>query len=140
MRRKKSRRTRYISGPERRLLKFLQEQFVSVTDQIKCHDQRIDMYIKDCDVYVQLDGMYWHGLDETLERPNAIIRKMRKDMLLNGMFRGAKSGSRLFRITDRQWEHMEATNSREILPDIIRNSPFGLTEYDGLPGFRKGKN
>ena len=94
------------------------------------------MYVPECDCYVQLDGVYWHGLDEHLERPNAIIRKMRKDMLLNGMFIGSKAGPKLFRITDKQWLHLEASKTREVVIDSIKNANYGLTEFNGSPGYR----
>lgn len=132
-------RNKYISGPETRLLEFLKQHFPDVKAQVRIHDQRVDMYIPAQDTYVQLDGVYWHGLDEKLDRPNAVIRKMRKDMLLNGMFIGAKSGPRLFRITDRQWVHLENTNQREQIIDLIKSANPGLTEFNGEPGYRNRK-
>lgn len=94
------------------------------------------MYVPAFDVYVQLDGVYWHGLDENLDKPNAIIRKMRKDMLLNGMFIGSKAGPKLFRITDKQWIHLEVSETRESVIDCIKNANPGLTEFNGDPGYR----
>lgn len=129
-------RNKYISGPETRLLEFLQQHFKEVKAQVRLHTQRIDMYVPECDCYVQLDGVYWHGLDERLDRPNAIIRKMRKDMLLNGMFIGSKAGPKLFRITDRQWIYLETSETREAVIDCIKNANPGLTEFNGDPGYR----
>ncbi len=135
---KRRRRTKnkYVSGPETRLLNFLKEHFVDVKPQVRVHGQRIDMYVPEYDCYVQLDGVYWHGLDERLDRPNAIIRKMRKDMLLNGMFIGAKVGPKLFRITDKQWICLEASAAREVVIGCIKNANPGLTEFNGDPGYR----
>lgn len=129
-------KNKYISGPETRLIDFLREHFPLIKTQVRLHDQRIDAYIPECDVYIQLDGVYWHGLDEKLERPNAVIRKMRKDMLLNGMFIGSKRGPKLFRITDKQWEHLEETNTRELVIDYVKNAKPGLIEFNGEPGYR----
>lgn len=128
---------KYISGPEIRLINFLRGHFPNLKTQVRLHDQRVDAYIPECDMYIQLDGVYWHGLDENLNRPNAIIRKMRKDMLLNGMFIGAKAGPKLFRITDLQWKHLESTNTRESVLEHIQNAKSGLTEFNGEPGYRK---
>lgn len=130
---------KYISGPETRLIAFLRDHFPSIKPQVRLHDQRIDAYIPDYDTYIQLDGVYWHGLDENLDRPNAIIRKMRKDMLLNGMFIGAKKGPKLFRISDRQWVYLEETNTREVIIECIKNAKSGLIEFNGEPGYRSKK-
>ena len=118
------------------MFEFLKAHFSGVKAQVRIHQQRVDMYIPELDMYVQLDGVYWHGLDERLERPNAVIRKMRKDMLLNGMFVGSKSGPKLFRITDLQWTHLEENNEREKVVEAMKNANPGLTEYEGAPGYR----
>lgn len=97
------------------------------------------MYVPELDMYVQLDGVYWHGLDEKLDRPNAVIRKMRKDMLLNGMFVGAKTGPRLFRITDTQWLFLEENNIKEQVIESMKSAKPGLTEFNGEPGYRLKK-
>jgi hypothetical protein len=138
-RKRKGGKGKYISGPETRLFEFLQAKFPKIQAQVKLYDQRIDMYIPELDMYVQLDGVYWHGLDETLERPNAVIRKMRKDMLLNGFFKGLKSGHKMFRITDLQWSHLEDVNDRDKVIECILAAGPGLTEFDGPPGYRKKK-
>jgi hypothetical protein len=130
-------KNRYISGPETRLIDFLRIHFPQIKAQVRLHDQRIDAYIPEHDTYVQLDGIYWHGLDEKLDRPNAVIRKMRKDMLLNGYFIGAKQGPKLFRISDLQWRHLEDTDQREQILECIKNANPGLIEFNGEPGYRK---
>jgi len=57
------------SGPENKLYELLCEKFGNdnVERQTKVNGWAIDFYIKTIDLYIQLDGVYWHGLDRPIE-------------------------------------------------------------------------
>jgi hypothetical protein len=73
---------------------------------------KIDFYIDSISTYVQLDGVYWHGLDRTLEqimmfknkRDYVIYETILRDLRQNEWF-GAK-GLKLKRITDIEFQTM----------------------------------
>ena len=66
----------------------------------------VDFYLKSLDTYVQFDGVYWHGLDRSLDeirssnmkRDQAIHGKWIKDRELDAYV--AQMGLRLVRVTD----------------------------------------
>lgn len=68
----------------------------------------IDFYIKPIDAWLQVDGVYWHGLDRSLEehirsgspRSASIVGKWHVDRAQDAWF--AEHNMRLVRITDRQ--------------------------------------
>ncbi len=68
----------------------------------------IDLKILSLDTYVQLDGVYWHGLDRTVEqlrestssRDAAILQAYERDRVQDAWF--AAHGMRLVRVTDRE--------------------------------------
>lgn len=55
----------FTSKPELELLRLLQEKFGNnnVEHHVQIDGYRIDFYVKSIDAYVQLDGIYWHGLN-----------------------------------------------------------------------------
>ncbi len=57
------------SKPEDDFYEALCIQFgvVDVDRQVTIHKWPIDFYVKSIDTYVQLDGVYWHGLDRPIE-------------------------------------------------------------------------
>ena len=59
----------YVSNEENRFLTRLYTLFgnENVDHQVKVDKWPIDYYIKHIDVYVQFDGVYWHGLDRPIE-------------------------------------------------------------------------
>jgi very-short-patch-repair endonuclease len=69
----------------------------------------IDFYVKSIDTYIQLDGVYWHGLDRPIEviaehrtkRDVQIHRKWLTDREQDKWFE--ERGMKLVRITDRQF-------------------------------------
>jgi len=130
------RRRKYVSQPEIRLVRFLRRRFPKIRAQVRAHGQLVDAFIPELDMYVQLDGVFWHGLDESCEKTRIVIKKMKKDLTFNGFFDGAKTGSRLFRISDKQWIHAEHECLMDVVMEaMVRASP-GLTLYDGPPGYR----
>ena len=61
---------------------------------------RIDFYVKSIATYVQLDGIYWHGLDKPYEQLVGTPKlKFDRDRLCDAHF--AQKRMRLIRITDR---------------------------------------
>lgn len=70
----------------------------------------IDFYVKSIDTWIQVDGIYWHGLDGQLEehrkrvafdkRSRIIVYKWETDRRQELWF--AERGMRLLRITDKQ--------------------------------------
>jgi hypothetical protein len=76
----------------------------------------IDFYIKSIDSYVQVDGVYWHGLDRpveeikssSLDRDKHILSVWKKDRKQNSYFRHKKM--RLLRITDDDLKNSNTLN------------------------------
>lgn len=70
------------------------------------HKWPIDFYVKSIDAYIQVDGVYWHGLDRPLDeirmsgtpRDRMIIRKMSIDLEQNMWF--DENNMLLVRVTD----------------------------------------
>lgn len=98
-----------ISRAERLLTEKLIEIFGAENVEIQrtvCNKWPIDIYIKLIDTYVQVDGIYWHGLDrpkDVIERSTnprdvVILRKMSTDVEQNNWFKA--SNLRLIRVTD----------------------------------------
>lgn len=70
----------------------------------------IDFYVIPLNVYVQVDGVYWHGLDRSLSeiqsslkvRDKSILRKWHTDREQDESFK--RRGMRLLRVTDLQFK------------------------------------
>lgn len=68
----------------------------------------IDFYVKPINVWLQVDGVYWHGLDRPIEehirsgspRSASIVGKWHVDRAQDTWF--AKHSMRLVRVTDKQ--------------------------------------
>lgn len=100
-----------ISMPERMLREAL-ERVVGRHDvdiQVIINDRwPIDLYVKSVDTYVQVDGVYWHGLDRPMDeiaastspRDRTIARKWATDREQDAWFE--REGRRLVRVTDVQ--------------------------------------
>lgn len=81
----------------------------------------IDFYVKSLDVYVQLDGVYWHGLDRPIEeiersmnvRDRAILATYFRDRKQNCTFK--ELGLRLVRLTDKQLKSLD----KDLLKKIV---------------------
>lgn len=96
------------SLPEERCFLLLCELYGAdnVERQVTINKWPIDFYVKSIDVYVQLDGVYWHGLDRSIEviaehrtkRDAQIHRKWLIDREQNQWF--AERGMKLVRIRD----------------------------------------
>lgn len=102
------------SRPENRLRKVLTTAFgeTAVKQQVRLGRWSVDFYVEPIDVYVELDGVYWHGLN----RPMAVIEQSlsRTDRKILGTFHKDRmqdawfsdNGMRLVRITDSELKEM----------------------------------
>lgn len=95
-----------ISKPERLLFEYLCRQFSDVKQQVPVHHGTnkswlIDVYVRDINTYVQLDGEFWHGLDRPYEElhPNG-KKSYDADRQQDEWFRS--HDMRLVRVTDKQ--------------------------------------
>jgi hypothetical protein len=80
--------------------------FGTVERQVIVNERSIDFYVSSIDAYIQLDGVYWHGLTKTAEELQASCKKRDKQILVmiqrdeaqNKWF--AENNLLLIRITD----------------------------------------
>lgn len=96
------------SKAEKRLHQLLCVVFSDVRTQVRIPKTHwvIDFYVKDINIWIQVDGIYWHGLDRPLneikasskQRDQKIVRTLESDHRQNVWF--AENGMKLLRITD----------------------------------------
>lgn len=108
-----------LSLPEKQLGDWLYDKFgkdcVEPQYQIKRDGKKswlIDYYVKPLNVYVQLDGVFWHGLDKPLEEiaefPR-IYEQYESDREQDLWFQS--NGLRLVRVTDQEWNKCYQTGN-----------------------------
>jgi len=98
----------------------------SIDRQHSINGWAIDFFIKTLNVYLQVDGIYWHGLDKPREiiessnssRNRCILSTMKRDAIQNKWFE--ENGLKLIRITDAQIKRMSDTQVE--LPNILEES------------------
>lgn len=98
---KKSAQHRFVSKGERFFHKLLQERFGEVRSQVRVYKWPIDFYVPSLDMYVQYDGLFWHGhtlTEEKLQKWPVILRKREIDQEQNEYFK--REGLRLYRVSD----------------------------------------
>jgi very-short-patch-repair endonuclease len=91
----------FSSQPEERLHELLVERFgvTNVDHHVIVSGFRIDFYIHNVKTYVQLDGAYWHGLNQPYEQLIGTPKtKYDRDRKCDAHFH--ELGLRLIRITD----------------------------------------
>lgn len=96
------------SGPEDRLYEALITKFPTTQRQAHINGWSIDFYIPEINIYVQLDGVYWHGLNRPIEliqaslnpRDKVILTTIERDKRQNLWFK--EQGIKLLRFTDKQ--------------------------------------
>lgn len=104
------------SGPEDALYGLLCDTFGSDQIERQClvNGHRVDFYVRSIDTYVELDGVYWHGLDRPLHEIRAsdgprdvgILRTYESDRHQDAWF--SAHGMRLIRITDIEYRRSSA--------------------------------
>lgn len=109
------------SKQEEEMYSLLCEEFGSkdVVRGQKILNQFVDFYIKSLDVYVQIDSIYWHGLNRPLEgiknsntrHDKKIYKQVLRDRQLNNYCQDEKI--KLVRITDKEFDNM--SNSEILL-------------------------
>lgn len=98
------------SSSEEKLNEILKDAFGkhNVIRQFNILNQWIDFYIKNIDTYIQVDGVYWHGLNRKLSeikiqkssQDKKIYKQILRDRKLNRYMK--QVGYRLIRLTDEQ--------------------------------------
>ena len=99
----------------------------NITHHKKINKWTVDMYIIPHDIYLQIDGVYWHGLDRSLReikefktlRDKAIYGTYIRDIEQNKWFK--ENNLILSRITDVQAEQFCVSNLVENIYDNIIN-------------------
>lgn len=107
------------SSPERNLFSLLAKHYgkENVNRHVRLCKCSVDMYVQQIKTYIQVDGVYWHGLDRSYEalvarasispQGKVILCKYHRDRMLDDYAK--KSDIRLLRFTD-----------KEIMSDINR--------------------
>lgn len=119
-----------ISRPERMLGQELQAYFGEndVIHTLRKLSFCIDFYVKSIKTYIQVDGVYWHGLDRPLDEiknsdkeiDREIYKKYRRDRKADAAFKEA--GLFLVRVTDK--DVLEHKALRLILHAYLENFNF----------------
>lgn len=97
----------FFSKPERMLRDFLIQEFgiddvvhqQNVDDPDTGKKWSIDFYVRSIDTYIQLDGVFWHGLNKPYEQLHGNVKRaFDNDRYQDRWF--ASRGMRLVRVTD----------------------------------------
>lgn len=97
----------------------LKEMFSGVKNTVKVNGWYIDLYVEEIDTYVQADGVFWHGLDRSLDEIRKLKYEVDHDILKNyARDREAdkwfsENGRKLVRVTDIEWK--QEVNKRALL-------------------------
>jgi hypothetical protein len=119
----------WTSKPEQSLGVWLQQEFgnENIIQQVWIFKQSVDFLIKSLNLYVQLDGAYWHGL---IEKPFWGFReKMSRDDKLNNSFEIADELN-LFRISDLQWLKIIENQEYNLVLEQINNIRARVTIFE----------
>ncbi len=115
------------SKPEEKMYNLLVSAFGSsdIKRQAKVLKQRVDFYIASIDTYIQLDGVYWHGLNRypsvikmgNTGQDTRIHKQMIRDQILNQYM--LYNNFRLLRITDVEFENISEDNFIKIIKEKL---------------------
>lgn len=115
------------SRAEDRMYELLLKQFNTTDVERQCKPKGtnwpIDFYVKSIDTWIQVDGVYWHGLDRPIEehvtsnlpRSLSIIGKWHVDRAQDAWL--AERNMKLVRVTDKQVN--AATSLNDLLPECF---------------------
>lgn len=114
------------SKVENEFYEYLLNFFIEIERPKLIQNWPIDFYLPKHDVYIQLDGVYWHGLDRPLETikefknktDKQIYKKIITDENQNEYF--IKNKLKLLRITDIQFKSLIKTDYYFIFNEIIK--------------------
>lgn len=123
------------SRHEERMFKILCEKFglANVYRGKKLFRQFIDFYINPLKIYIQVDGVYWHGLNRKINdikklktrQDHKILKQIERDVKLNKYCK--KNNLTLIRITD---EKIDLMSNQEIINVINNNKSIFLKKGD----------
>jgi G:T-mismatch repair DNA endonuclease (very short patch repair protein) len=127
---KKQNGTHKASKIERAFCDALESEGVRFLAQPIVLGRPIDVFLMDEDIYVQIDGRYWHGLDRPIEeirassypRDRTIAERWEADRRQDEQF--AERGLRLVRVTD--LEAREWLRSKQKLLPLLRQRAVRL--------------
>jgi len=119
------------SGPEDKCYEKLCEEFgkENICRQVLMNDRwPIDFYIPSIDLCIQFDGLYWHGLDRSLEEikkfstetDKVIYRKMMTDVEQNAWFKD--QGKSFVRIREDEDIDAVVSSLKNVYLSHVRNS------------------
>lgn len=69
------------SKTELKLLKILEKHFPKIQNQVPINNWLIDVYVPEHNVFIEFDGIYWHGLNKSDEELKASETKHSKTIL-----------------------------------------------------------
>jgi very-short-patch-repair endonuclease len=114
------------SGAEEALNTILVQNFglENIQRQVPMIRQWIDFYIKKLDIYIQVDGVYWHGLDRDIKiikqqatsQDKKIYKQIFRDQKLNEHMK--LTGMKLLRISDEQIKKMSSNDILELILNL----------------------
>lgn len=123
----------YISTPEKELVEWLRSVFgdENVLQQSWINRCSIDAYVTSLDLYVQLDGVYWHGL--LVDNHDHDLVRLR-DKKLNDWIDDHQK-FKLFRMNDLQWNVIRNKSMHDDLLDVLCNCRSGVNFFEHEPGY-----
>lgn len=124
----------WTSKPERELYDFLCEIFKCVDSQVWYSGYSIDLYVNEIETYVQLDGVYWHGLMGDEHINEQIKKTVTRDAYLNKLVE--LDDIKLYRITDIQWNEVNRINQHHLLHKELLSTKRGIVNLSNInPGY-----
>jgi hypothetical protein len=120
----------FISKCESDFYEILLTRFPDAVHGIWCEKWPIDYYVPSLELYVQMDGIYWHGLDRPLRKirmsaasghinDRMIFHKLERDREQYELFR--ERGLKLFRISEDMFHlHRRLGTFSEVLDRMER--------------------
>lgn len=113
----------HVSKPELHFKKLLLMHYI-VESQTPVNGWPIDLYLPQLDLYIQIDGDYWHGknidnLRAEGRRYNKIIRQIWRDKEQNIFFK--QNNLRLIRISDKEVNKCKSAFDAVILLNVAMN-------------------
>ena len=120
-----------ISKPERELGEWLNSIFGidDVFRQVFIAGLSVDFYINSLQLHIQMDGIYWHGLSLAIEKPDYVLRQMKRDSRMNEWF-SRSNEYKLFRLSDIQWNWVTKNKECDTLLEQIMTAKFGFSVFD----------